>query len=265
MPPPGGGGGLPGDGLWGAPCPTGGGALPYGAVACVQFGGFAWISDIAVDPELSHLVVLGSDPLGASTVVVIDRATGTILRSVPTIAYGHSIGMVGRLEAIITDGYSGTNHIDLRTGVTTLVTGLDELMMRTPAYLDGAGASDGGDGVIATVECEPNAGSPLEIWGGTDTDRVLLASVGLAEDAVVFDGAVYIMSLAYAPDRDLVYTKNGPNLRAISTLDGSDVPVALTPPPDFMALAYDGANGSLLFEVQDPAGGATWNVYELTL
>jgi hypothetical protein len=93
--------------------------------------------------------------------------------------------------------------VDLATGATTPVAGLESLLGRSPTYLDAtpSGDLDGSDELVGSLEMDPHRGSPIEVWGGTPESRVLLSSVPLRA------GFDELEAFAYAPDRGLLFAE----------------------------------------------------------
>jgi hypothetical protein len=176
--------------------------------------------DLAVDPASFDYVVLGSswdydgDVASASTLQIVDRVSGAVVRSWTVPLDARSIGMTAPDHAFISDGHWNHYDVDLATGAFERVTGMDAVAERTLAFADGA--SDDGHGTVATLECEPLLDSPVSRWGGEPNNRTLLASVPLASPQLIHTDA-----LAYAPKRDLVFAFNmGDGIYAISTITG---------------------------------------------
>jgi hypothetical protein len=231
------------------------------AVAATRIDGALSATDVAVDPETGDLIL--SDWSG--TLTIVGRTTGAVrdtLNSGGAGSYATSVGALSGGRVFVSDGMFNNAIVDLTTGATTPVTGMDALGDGSPAFADGGGGDlGGGDGdVVVTMECEPPPGSTMMFWSGTGSERTLLREVPMP------NGVEHVQGVAYAPDRGLVLALTDDGLQAFDDQDGH---VVLTIEDvgayETTGLAYDAALGRVLTMRVSGWGGSATTVEEYQL
>jgi DNA-binding beta-propeller fold protein YncE len=218
-------------------------------------------SDLAVDPGTGELVLL-TELDGGQGIALVDRDTHVTKATWIVPLWAMSIGMTDTHRAVLSDGVNNYS-VDLDTGDYGRILGMEGLANQSASFSDGGGdlGGAGGDGDVATLECEPFAGSPVAIWGGNGTSRSLIASVALQGDSIF-----HVDGVAYAPDRSLLFAlSRGDGIRAIDTKTGAVAFTVTTLSWDSNegGLAYDATTGAVL--TLTTAGNGAWDVTEYPL
>jgi len=253
-----GGDGLAGDWGWNV-----GGAPESGTATPGDTTEALYPSDLAVDPGTGELVLL-TELYSGQGIALVDRDTHATKATWILPVWAMSIGMTGTHRAVLSDGVNNY-AVDLDTGDYRRIAGMDALANQTASYSDGGGdlggTGGGGDGDVATLECEPFAGSPIAIWAGDGASRALVSSTALRGDTLF-----HVDGVAYAPDRGLLFAlTRGESIRAIDTSTGETAftVASFDWSTDVGGLAYDAVAGSVLTLSAD--GNGSWDVAEYPL